>query len=267
MIFDFLEYEHRLGRLVVSPRLKAAGVDVRGKSVLDVGCGYGGVLLALDGETPLGRGLGLDLDGEMIAAAIRAVTATRAVPATGALPEGRGVLAFRCADFLAFDGEGESGFDLVLMRDVLEHIVKVEEALERACRLLAPGGCVYLSFAPFYSPFGGHQHNATGPFSFLPWLQCLPEVLFRRLLCIEGNSYKSGEPLRQDMESVLSTRLTLPRFRRAVARAGLAVESSAQHIIRPDYRLKFGLPPLRFPALPGFEDLLCTGVDAILRKA
>src|SRR5690606_14219326 len=154
----------------------------------------------------------------------------------------------------------------VLLRDVLEHIVDVEGALAKAARLLKPGGFVFASFAPFLSPFGGHQHNGSGPFASVPWLHLLPESWFRGLLRFPGNSYKSGEALRADMDTVLLTRLSLGRFRRAAAAAGLEVRYLRGYAVRPDYRLKFGLPSLRFPAIPGPGDLFCTGAEALLAK-
>jgi SAM-dependent methyltransferase len=250
MLADFLAYERRLGREQVLPLLESLGMDLRDRAVLDVGCGYGGVILELDRKYPLSRGLGLDVDPEMIAEARR---------------QGAGRIRFEAADFFR-QGDAEK-YDLILMRDVLEHIVDVEGALRKARGLLAPAGRIYLSFAPFYSPFGGHQHNGGGFFACLPWLQLLPEGLFRRLLSIEGNSYKSGDRLREDMETVLRTRLTLGRFREAAARAGLQVGYHAQYLSRPDYRIKFGLPALRFPRWPGLEEILCTGAEAVLSPA
>lgn len=245
-IRDFHAYEKALGERFLLPLLASRRFPPAGKRVLDVGCGYGGVLAALAEKHPLSRALGLDLDPEM-------VLHGRARCPAGVILENR--------DFFALEGET---FDLILLRDVLEHIVDVEGALGKAARLLAPGGLVYASFAPFYGPFGGHQHNAAGLPSRLPWLQLLPEGAFRSLLRLPGNSYKGASGLSADMESVLRTRLTLSRFRRAASAAGLKVTYRAQYLSRPDYRLKFGLPEIPFPPLPGLEELLCTGAEALL---
>ena len=66
------------------------------------------------------------------------------------------------------------------------------------------------------------------------------------------------------MDSVLRTRLTCFRFGRALRAAGLQPRYYARYLVRPDYRLKFGLPPLRFPGLPLIEEVFCTGVEAVL---
>jgi hypothetical protein len=66
------------------------------------------------------------------------------------------------------------------------------------------------------------------------------------------------------METVLRTRLTLARFRRAVAGAGLRFRFRALYLSRPDYAVKFGLPEIPFPPMPVLEELLCTGAEALL---
>lgn len=246
MIDDFHAYERTLGEVCLLPLLARHGVELAGKAVLDAGCGYGGVLAALAEEYPLGEALGVDLDADMVR-----LGAARC-------PAG---VRLEAGDFLRLEGRR---FDLILLRDVLEHIVDVEGALARAAALLRPGGLIFASFAPFYSPFGGHQHNASGLPSRLPWLHLLPEAVFRSLLRLPGNSYKSGGSLSADMDTVLRTRLTLARFRRAVSAAGLRMTYRAQYLSRPDYAVKFGLPELRFPAVPALDELLCTGAEALL---
>jgi SAM-dependent methyltransferase len=233
-----------------------AGFVLGGASVLDVGCGHGGVLAELaaaaEGHGGLAPSVGIDLDGEMIR------------HARGRFPSPR--VAFERADFFGYGG-GDRGFDLVLLRDVLEHIVEPERALEKALSLLRPGGLLYLSYAPFYSPFGGHQHNGAGVFSHVPWLQMLPAGIFRGLLRLSGNAYKTGEHLAADMDTVLRTRLTLRRFGRMLRRLPFAVLSRRRYLVRPDYRIKFGLPPLACPTLPEpLQELLCTGEEAVLRR-
>jgi SAM-dependent methyltransferase len=248
VVTDYRAYEMELGRAGLIPALARRGFDPAGKSVLDVGCGYGGVLAALAEAYRLRRARGVDLDAGMIARG-------KELAPAGMLLEAR--------DFFSLE---ETGFDLIVLRDVLEHMPDAAGALRKAATLLAPDGLIFASFAPFWSPFGGHQHNGDGFFSRLPWLQALPETWFRRVLRFGGNSYKGADALADDMESVLRARLTIRRFIGMVPAAGLQVEHCARYLIRPDFRAKFGLPPLRFPPVPGLEELACTGVEAFLRR-
>ena len=249
MVADFYAYEKALGDVCLAPLLERHGLQLQAKAILDVGCGYGGVLSALAERFRPGKALGIDLDAEMVRSGQAKVTAG---------------VRLEVRDFFHM---GEETFDLIVIRDVLEHIVNVEAALETAWRTLKPGGKAYVSFAPFYSPFGGHQHNAAGIFSYLPWLQFLSADRFRRLLRLEGNSYKSGRSLDADIESVLRTRLTLAGFRRTMDRTGFHSIYYRQYLVRPDYRLKFGLRPILFPVVPLVEEILCTGAEALLERA
>ncbi len=248
MITDFLAYERALCASCLVPLLESQGVKLSGKSVLDVGCGYGGVLAVLQEKFGLSQALGIDLDAEMIRVGME---------------RGPTGMRLETGNFFTLKPEG---YDFILMRDVLEHIVDVEKALAKAVSLLKPGGMIYVSFAPFYSPFGGHQHNGAGLFSNIPWLQILPETWFRKLLQLPGNSYKSATGLESDMDSVLRTRLTLAGFRAVLPKVGLGIRYYAQYLVRPDYRIKFGLPTVGFPRLPLLDDLVCTGSEAILGK-
>lgn len=245
MIDDFHAYERTLGERFLVPLLERQGVALDGKAVLDAGCGYGGVLVALASRHRLAAAHGVDLDAEMVA--------------RGTELCGPGV-RLEVGDFFALTGKS---YDVILLRDVLEHIVDVERAFVKARDLLNPGGVLFASFAPFYSPFGGHQHNGVGFAARVPWLQLLPETVFRSLLRLPGNSYKSGASLSADMETVLATRLTLARFRRAAAAAGFRMIYRAQYLSRPDYVVKFGLPQVAFPAVPLLDELLCTGAEAL----
>ncbi len=249
MITDFHAYERDLCRSGLLPLLRARGMDLTGKDALDVGCGYGGVLAGLAEAFPLRSARGVDLDEEMVASG-------------QALCSGRVSLETR--DF--FDMRDEA-FDFILLRDVLEHMPDAERALAKAASLLRPGGRIFASFAPFYSPFGGHQHNGSGFCSGVPWLQALPESWFRSLVRLKGNAYKTSRGLESDLDSVLRTRLTVARFRRMIPLSNLRVTYFSGYLTRPDFRLKFGLPPIRFPGIPWLEELACTGVEALLAPA
>ncbi len=272
MVTDFHAYEKELCRKGLIPLLRKRGYDPAGKSVLDVGCGYGGVLAELAGTFALKSALGIDLDAGMVRQGsercpkgvrleVRDFFGMDAVDPEAYDPEDHGSEVLRRAALAS------GGYDLILLRDVLEHIPDAEGALAKAASLLAPGGLIFASFAPFYSPFGGHQHNGSGLFANVPWLQILPEKWFRAALHLRGNSYKSGQSLLADMESVLRTRLTIGRFRRMIPAAGLRAGYFARYLSRPDYRIKFGLPEIGFPGIPGLDELACTGVEALLERA
>ena len=66
LIDDFLRYESDLARSFLIPLLESMKISLSGKSILDVGCGYGGVLAALEERFGLSRSLGIEVDSEMV---------------------------------------------------------------------------------------------------------------------------------------------------------------------------------------------------------
>lgn len=54
--------------------------------------------------------------------------------------------------------------DLVICSNVLEHLARPKEFLEKSATLLAPGGHLYLSWTNWLSPWGGHDFS---PFHYL----------------------------------------------------------------------------------------------------
>lgn len=104
--------------------------------VLDLGSGYGGYSQLLAEKVRLVVGL----DDAM-------------PPQVPSIP---GRLAFVRADAAAAPFE-DGAFDLVVCSSLLEHVPDPRKLLGEIVRLLKPGGWCYLSFPPYYSPWGGHQ--------------------------------------------------------------------------------------------------------------
>ena len=84
-------------------------------------------------------------------------------------------LNFICEDIYNVQPTGNQ-FDLIIMRDVIEHIPNQERFMGFVKSFLKPGGKFFLAFPPWQNPFGGHQQICRNKFlSKLPWFHLLPK--------------------------------------------------------------------------------------------
>ncbi len=129
--------------------LERAGVRLHGR-VLDAGCGGGGTALSLAEEA--GFAVGLDLEARFRDAGT--TLGREKGVANAAFVQGDGTrLPFR-----------DGAFDLVFSHSVIEHVASAEGYLRECHRVLAPGGVLYLSTAPYLSLAGAHLPRLVLPF-------------------------------------------------------------------------------------------------------
>jgi len=138
--YDYALFEYYRSAKVIA-FLERAGVSVRGR-VLDAGCGGGGMPLSLAEEAR--QVVGID-------------PINRFGDAGARLARERGLanLHFALADGMALPFAAGS-FDLVLSHAVIEHVADAPLYLRECARVLARGGRVYLSTAPYLSFAGAH---------------------------------------------------------------------------------------------------------------
>ena len=138
--YDYSLFEYYRSAKVIA-FLERAGVAIGGR-VLDAGCGGGGMPLSLAEHARAVVGIDpIDRFGD---AGVR-------------LAHERGLtnLMFARADGMALPFR-DGAFDLVLSHAVIEHVPDAERYLGECRRVLAPGGRVYLSTAPYLSFAGAH---------------------------------------------------------------------------------------------------------------
>jgi SAM-dependent methyltransferase len=224
---SYYDYQYEVGSRVVVPWLRDR-FRVEGRTVADFGAHGGGMLDALR-TAGAASGVGIEINRAI-------VEASPFRPSEG--------FRLEVADLTALDQEVRL-YDLILLHDVLEHVPDGTAVLETAARSLAPGGRVFVSFPPYYSMVGGHQHLARGWARAVPWIHYLPERAFLRLARPADNEYMSAGDSLDDMLSVRRTRLTLGRAERAFARVGLVAADEELFLSRPEYTLRYGWPTVR----------------------
>lgn len=217
--------------------------------VLEIGCGEGGVLKPF-----VERGcecLGVDLDQPRIVLGNDFLKKE--------IADGRIRLILKNVFDDDFKQEYDAFFDLIILKDVIEHIPNQEEFIPYMKRFLKPAGQIFFGFPPWYMPFGGHQQVALSKWgSKLPYYHLLPMPIYIRLLKWMGESDHKIIELREIKE----TGITIERFERIVKRSGYKIAARQWYLINPIYRYKFGLNPrkqfLLFGLIPYLRDLLTT---------
>ena len=138
--YDYALFEYYRSAKVIA-FLDRCGVSLKGR-ILDAGCGGGGMPLSLAEEARLV--VGID-------------PAERFQDAGVKLGRERGLshLHFALADGMALPFP-DGSFDLVLSHAVIEHVADARLYLRECARVLAPGGRMYLSTAPYLSFAGAH---------------------------------------------------------------------------------------------------------------
>lgn len=169
-------------------------------------------------------------------------------------------------DIYDTDPNSVAKFDLIIMRDTIEHIPNQELFLKRVRDFLTPQGKIFFGFPPWCMPFGGHQQLCKNKFmSVLPYYHLLPPFLYKGLLKLAGESKATIEGLME----VRDTRISVNRFNRIIKASGFSYVRKDLYLVNPGYEIKFKLKTRKLPAflaLPYLRDFLATSYYSLVQK-
>jgi len=220
-------------------------VDVNRKtSVLEIGCGEAGNLKPFI-DLGCERVVGIDKQESKIENA-RAFTSDN--------PQAVELL---CEDI--YDVEGLGHFDIVLVRDTLEHIHGQERFMSFIKRFIKAGGIVFLGFPPWHNPFGGHQQMCKSKaISKVPYFHLLPNPIYKSILEAFGEEQYKVDNLLE----IKATGITVERFEGILQRTKYGTLQRILYFINPNYETKFGLKPRKqlsvISAMPYVRNFLTT---------
>lgn len=225
-----------------------------GLKVLEVGCAEGGVLKAFVKRGCYGVGVELDQNRKEMAEQFMALE----------ISENKCRFINKNIYDATFESEFHEMFDLIVLKDVIEHIHEQQKVMFQLYKFLKPEGKIFFGFPPWRMPFGGHQQIAQSKFlSKLPYFHLLPMGLYRWVL-------KSFGEHPDGLVEIKETGISIARFEKISKNAGFQIENELHYLINPIYAYKFGLKTrIQFPLIkkiPYFRDFVTTAVFYLLKK-
>ena len=220
-----------------------------GKRVLEIGAGEGGVLKAFVNRGC--TGVAVELDKNRVADGRKWLAKD--------IEEDR--LRFFVNDIYLTNIETLGGpFDIIVLKDVIEHIHNQEKLISWLRGFLKPGGIIYFGFPPWQMPYGGHQQMCQYITAKLPYIHLLPVPWYKAILRL----FKEHPNTIEILLEVKETGISIERFEKIIKQTGFKILSNTHYAINPIYEWKFGWKPRMqnsvIKSIPYFRNYLTTCV-------
>ncbi len=220
--------------------------DFEAKKVLEIGCAEGGLLEIM--EVNGNYAVGIELSEERAAIAKEINPKLKVIVGDVTDPN--------------LPQKLNAKFDLIIMREVIEHVMDKTAAFDNLNALLNDNGYLFISFPPKRSPFAGHQQIGKSILKAIPYLHVLPKSFLKALAKVFGE--KDGYI--NEIKLHFSTGCTINEFEKQSRRIGLKVIKKEFFLFRPIYALRFGLPTIKLPNIPLLREYISFGCECLLQK-
>lgn len=229
-------------------------VDAHSK-ILEIGCGEGGNLVPF---IEMGcKTVGVDISQGKINLALEFLSEFKS--------KNKPVLM--TSDVYDLNPDQTGLFDVIFLRDVIEHIPDQQRFLHFIKNFLKPDGVIFFGFPPWQMPFGGHQQTCNSKvLSKLPYFHLLPSSLYKGVLKLFGERDEKVKGLLE----IKDTGLSIERFILMVKAQEFTFLKMTYFLINPNYRIKYGLQPKVLPGLfrsiPYLNNFITTCIYAVIQK-
>ncbi len=158
-------------------------------------------------------------------------------------------------------------YDVIIMRDVIEHIPNQEKFMGFVKSFLKTDGKFFLAFPPWQNPFGGHQQICKSRIlSVMPWFHLFPQSTYTFILKAFGESDATIKGLLEIKE----TGISIERFERILNHENYKTEKRVFYFINPNYQTKFGLKPRKqirlISTIPWARNFFTTAMYYVVSK-
>jgi SAM-dependent methyltransferase len=171
-----------------------------------------------------------------------------------------------CEDIYKVDLKGKT-FDLIVMRDVIEHIPNQERFMGYVKKFLKPDGKFFLAFPPWHNPFGGHQQVCESRLlSKMPYFHLLPASVYKAIL----KRFEKNEKRIEGVMDIKETGISIDRFERILKKENYTIDKRTFFLINPNYETKFGIKPRQqiklVASVPWVRNFLTTAAYYVVSK-
>jgi len=220
--------------------------DYKHMKILEIGCGEGGLLDVLFKSDIEATGLELE--------------AARVQISIGKNPHLK-IFEGDITDNGIIEKFGNT-FDLIIMRDVIEHISDRISTFSNIKKLLKKNGYLYITFPPKFSGFAGHQQNGISMLRYFPYLHLLPVRIIKFL----GTIFNEKPGLIEIVISNYNVGLTIRAFEKYYTRFNFNAIVKELFLFRPVYKLRFNISPKKIPNIPLIREFIAFGCEYLLQK-
>lgn len=222
----YFEIQYLNSKHSIVPFLKGHIELEKGSRVMEIGSAEGGVLKAF---VEIGcECLGVELSSSRVKLANE--FQKEAVD--------QGKIKFFTRDIYEFGAEETNGkFDLIILKDVIEHIHDQDKFMSEVGKFLKDGGAIFYGFPAWRMPYGGHQQVCkTKIASKLPYYHILPKFIYKGMLKLFGEQNSKIESLME----IKDTRISTARFEKLCEQNNFKVLKRIKYFVAPIYQYKFG---------------------------
>lgn len=241
-------YEYEATAKFLIPLLDRWNIRSNGSSsLLDIGCAYGGSVCAF--ADAHWKCKGFDVNSDWISLA----------------NEFKGLRNLELKVGNIYDlppPYSNERFDLVVLRDVFEHLEHKEQALTILMLYLKPNGKIVITFPPFYSPYGGHQQALRTWFAKLPFIHLLPGIATSIFPKLKGENPE----VVSEIQKLCRLRMGVRKFEQLLPAVGLSITAMQAYFISPNH-IRFGLRPISaniVAKIPAVKEVLISGIIYLL---
>lgn len=202
---------------------------VTGKHVIEIGCAEAGVLKSFidHGNT----GVGVELSSSRFDQATSFLAKEIAENKAQIINKNIYDIAHPVTEFGRL-------FDVIILKDVIEHIPDQEKFIPKLKEFLADDGVIFFAYPPWWMPFGGHQQICRHKIlRTLPWFHLLPASFYTLIL----KTFGEQQPTIDELLDIKSTGINMERLYNILKKNDFTISGEIMWLINPIYKFKFGL--------------------------